>query len=337
MRVRKRRSARPVKAERPKAPTTATTEVLEVKSDNTINAKHEGKCPICGSPGKLVVEPRRTPAPARPPWFVICRTAGCKALDSGEWLREVVEAVGAPGGWDLLDNPLRYLSDYLETETYLSRKPAPLPSRASIDGCVSRLYTEPAAIDYATRTRGLTEPTLRRARVGWDGSAFTFPIYDAQGELVNWIRRPWPNAPTGRKYVTLRGRNRHNGGVELYPHPLPRGSWLLCEGLWDARIGRQHGLPVVTSTHGADTFLDDWLPLVRGRRVAVMYDIGAEAIMHKRVAQLREAGADAWPVELAKVLHQGNDLSDALTGGLTAEALIEFINSERPRRRRKAA
>jgi hypothetical protein len=252
-------------------------------------------------------------------------------------LREVVETVGAPGGWDLLDNPLSYLSAYLETETRLSREPAPLPSRASIDGYVSRFYTEPAAIDYATRTRGLTERTLRRARVGWDGSAFTFPIYDAQGELVNLVRRPWPDAPPGRKYLTLRGHNRHNGGVELYSRPLPGGSWLLVEGLWDALLGRQHGLPTVTSTHGADTFLEGWLPLVKDRRVAVMYDIGVEAIMHKRVAQLCEAGADAWPVELAKVLRKGKDLSDALIGGYTAEALIEFINSERPRRRRKAA
>jgi hypothetical protein len=335
MRVRKRRSARPVKAERSKTPTTATAEVLEVKGDNTVNAKYEGECPVCSSPGKLVVERRRTPGAAA--WFVICRTAGCKGLGSGEWLREAVAAVGAPGGWDLLDNPLSYLSDYLETETYLSREPASLPSRASIDGCVSRLYTEPDALDYAMNERCLTERTLRRARVGWDGSAFTFPIYDAQGELVNLVRRPWPDSPPGRKYLTLRGHNRHNGGVQLYPRPLPSGSWLLCEGLWDALLGRQHGLPAVTSTHGADTFLDGWLPLVRGRRVACMYDVGAEAIMHKRVAQLCEAGADAWPVELAKVLREGKDLSDALTGSWTAETLIEFISSERPRRRRKAA
>jgi hypothetical protein len=186
-------------------------------------------------------------------------------------------------------------------------------------------------MDYLVNERGLTEDTIREYKLGWesDPPAFTFPIYDAQGELVNLVRRPWPDAPDGRKYVTLRGRNRHNGGVELYPRPLPRGSWLLVEGLLDALLGRQHGLPALTSTHGVDTFLDEWLPLVRGRRVAVMYDVGAEPIMHKRVEQLRAAGAQAWPVELAKVLRQGKDLSDALTGDWTAQDILNLINRER--------
>jgi hypothetical protein len=341
MRVQKRRSARPEKAERSETTTPLTyiiAEGLEVTSNSSVNdtaaRKRIGECPLCHSPGKLTVEPRRSGPPW---WWVNCWTAGCRALGSGEWAREVAALVGAPGGGALLADPLLYLGDYLETETRTDREPEQLPSFASIDGRASRLFTVPDAIDHLLTERGLTERTVRRARVGWDGSAFTFPIYNGQGELVNLIRRPWPDAPDGRKYVTLRGRNRHNGGVELYPRPLPPGSWLLCEGLADALLGRQHGLPAVTSTHGVDTFLDEWLPMVRGKRVACMYDVGAEPIMHKRVAQLCAAGAQAWPVELGKVLREGKDLSDALTGGWTAEALIEFINSERDARRRRQA
>jgi hypothetical protein len=267
---------------------------------------------------------------------VNCWTAGCRA-QCGGWLREVAKVVGASGGDALLSDPLLYLSDYLETETRTDREPEQLPSLASIDGRASRLLTVPDAIDYLLTERGLTEDTITEHRIGWDGSAFTFPICDAQGELVNLVRRPWPDTPDGRKYVTLRGRNRHNGGVELYPRPLPRGAILLCEGLLDALLGRQHGLPAVTSTHGVDTFLDEWLPLVRGRRVAVMYDVGAEPIMHKRADQLCAAGAEAWPVELGQVLREGKDLSDALTGGWTAQALIEFIKRERGQRRRREA
>jgi hypothetical protein len=269
---------------------------------------------------------------------VNCWTAGCRA-QCGGWLREVAKVVGAPGGDALLSDPLRYLSDYLEAATRTDREPEQLPSLASIDGRASRLLTVPEAIDYLLTERGLTEDTITKHRIGWesDPPAFTFPIYDAQGELVNVVRRPLPHI-SGPKYVAMRGRNQHNSGVELYPRPLPRGSWLLCEGLLDALLARQHGLPAVTSTHGVDTFLDEWLPPVRGRRVAVMYDVGAEATMHKRVNQLCAAGAEAWPVELGQVLREGKDLSDALTGGWTAQALIEFIKRERgQRRRRKAA
>jgi hypothetical protein len=335
MRVRKRRSARPVGTERSNTATPTTAEIQEVKGDNTAgDTTHLGECPVCGSAGKLVIEPRHTPG--RPPYFVICRTATCKGLGSGEWLRAVADLVDAPGGWDILDSPLEYLSAYLEATSQGGAAQQP-PSLASVDGHASRLWTEPDPLAYALNVRGMSEETLRREQIGWDGKAFTFPIYDANGELVNWIRRPWPNAPAGAKYIGLRGHNRHNGGVELYPRPLPRGSWLVIEGLWDALLGRQHGLKAVTSTHGVDTFLPEWLPLVRSRRVAVMYDVGAETVMHRRVAQLREAGADAWPVQLAKVLRRGKDLSDALTGGWTADALAAFIKSEREAARRKQA
>jgi hypothetical protein len=332
MRVQKRRSARPRKAERSEttAPLTYIIAEGEVNGNGSVSdraaRRHIGECPLCHSPGKLTVEPRRS-APRR--WWVNCWTAGCRAQGSGEWAREVAAVVGAPGGGALLADPLRYLSDYLETETRTDRDPEQLPTLASIHGRASRLFTVPDAIGHLLTKRGLTERTLRRARVGWDGSAFTFPIYDAQGELVNLIRRPWPDMPDGRKYVTLRGRNRHNGGVELYPRPLPRGSWLLVEGLLDALLGRQHGLPAVTSTHGVDTFLEEWLPLVRGRRVAVMYDVGAEAVMRKRVAQLCAAGAQAWPVRLRLILPKGkSDLSDYLNGSGTKQDLKELIERE---------
>jgi hypothetical protein len=342
MRVRKRRSARPRKAERSETP----SPILEAHAErsrasvnnsafDTAARKHTGECPQCLRPGKLTVEPRQQLGYA--PWRVWCRTASCCDLSPGEWLREVAKTVNAPSGSHLLEEPLRYLSDYLEAETRTDREPEQIPSLASIHGRASRLLTTHDAFDYLTDKRGLTEDTITDHMIGWDGSAFTFPIHDSQGEVVNLVRRPWPDTPDGRKYITLRGRNRHNGGVELYPRPLPSGSWLLCEGLLDALLGRQEGLNAVTSTHGVDTFLDEWLPLVRGRRVAIAYDVGAEPIMHRRVAQLRAAGAEAWPVELSQVLRNGKDLSDALMGGWTAEALIEFINSERGSRRRRQA
>jgi hypothetical protein len=250
----------------------------------------------------------------------------CEA-DSREWLREVAELVGAPGGWALLDDPLRWLADYLESQARTDREPDQLPSLASIHGRASRLLTVPEAIDWLKDERGLTEDTIRRAGLGWESEppAFTFPILNAAGELVNVVRRPWPTEDP--KYRGCTGRNQHNGGVQLYPHPLPEGSWLLVEGLLDALLGRQEGLPqTVTGTAGVNTFLEEWLPLVRGRRVAVMYDVGAEKVMRRRVDALRAAGAEAWAVRLSELdLPPKGDLSDALTGGYDAADIINLI------------
>lgn len=294
---------------------------------------YTGTCPVCEREGKLVVKPRTDGSRG---WWVHCRSATCEA-DSSEWLHKVVELVSAPGGYALLQDPPKWLADYLEEEAHAnSEPPAPLPSMASIDGRASRLLTVPEAMDYLIK-RGLTEDTIEEYKLGWDSEppAFTFPIINAQEMLINWIRRPWPSLPDGPPYIARKGRNMHNEGVQLYPNVPPEGPLLIVEGLFDAILGRQEGLPTVTSTHGVGTFLDEWLPLFKRRRVAVMYDVGAEKVMDKHVAALRTAGAEAWQVRLSRLLRRGGgkDLSDALTGGYTKQDIKDLINSERRRAR----
>ncbi len=241
--------------------------------------------------------------------------------------------MGAPGGWHLLDNAPEYLSGYLHSAAHTDREPDQLPSPASIHGRHSRLWTTHDAIDYLLHERQLTEDTIRQNELGWDGSAFTFPIYDTQGDLVNLVRRPWPNAEPGQKYTSLYGRNRTNGGIQLYPDVPLTGPLLLCEGVLDALLGRQYGLQTVTSSQGVNSFLDEWLPLFSGRTVAVMFDVGAEKVMQGRAVALSAAGAEAWPVRLRLLLQEGSDLSDYLNGNGTVKELRELINREYRRAR----
>jgi hypothetical protein len=319
--------ARRVVRVRPPADTTPTT-AAEAKADDTpppAHTKHIGTCPVCDTPGKLTVEPRHD-LPGH--WWVNCWTC-----PSDGYLRAVAEVVGAPGGGHIKANAPAYLDGYLDSQTRTNRAPEPLPSFASIDGAVSRLFSEREPSYYLLHTRRLTEATICERGIGWDGSAFTFPIYDAQGELVNVVRRPWPNAEPGRKYISLSGRTRQNGGIQLYPDMPPDGPILLCEGLLDALLVRQYGLGAVTSSQGVNTFLDEWLPLFEGRRVAVCFDVGAEKVMVARVRALSAAGAaEAWPVRIGRLLPKGGkDLSDYLTGSGTRQELLELIHRERRR------
>jgi hypothetical protein len=268
--------------------------------------------------------------------WVKCFSCRAEGLTPGDELRALADAVGAPSASYVLEDPLKWLGEFCEQDTPSEEPRRALPSIGSIGNKVLRLRGNHRALSYMA-SRGLTKQTLRRNGVGWetDPPALTFPIKNAQGELVNFIRRPYPTVNAARKYITEQGRGAHNGGIQLYPQPLPKGKWLLVGGLLDALIGRQHGLYAITSTHGVGTFLDEWYTLVRSRRVAVMFDVGEEGAADVIVQRMREVGAEAWTVRLSELgLPPKADLTDALTGGYTAQDIKELIRSERTRSRR---
>jgi len=285
---------------------------------------YTGKCPQCLGDGKLKVS-TYTPAPGRLKWSVHCRSSECDP-PGGNWLCEVAELVGYTQT-EILDDPLRCLADYLDAEV-AAKDAEQLPSDGTRAGERSRLFSDVDGfypLNWLLEQRGLNEETIRERELGWNGSAFTFPIRDRQGDLVNVVRRPWP-ASRGPKYRAMAGRGEAQGGVQLYPLPLPNGSWLLVEGLLDALLGRQHGLPVVSPTHGVSSFPAAYLPLLRGRRVAVAFDVGVEQVTRHRVEQLRAAGARAWSVRLDKLgLPPKGDLTDYLSNGGTAQELIAHV------------
>jgi hypothetical protein len=298
----------------------------------TPQTKFTYDCLVCEGAGTLDVTRREQR------FLIDCWKCRANGLSGGDYLRALADALGYPGhAGNLRDNPFGYLGEPV-AQTATGLEPAKLPSSAALAGWQSRLFSD-AAIDWLITERGLTADTIADYGLGWDvdRSCFTFPVRDAAGELVNLVRRPWPHSPVSRsgkplKYIGQRGRDRYNGGTQLYPHPLPEGSWLLVEGLLDAILGRQENLPTVTGTAGV-AFLEEWLPLVRGRRIAVCYDVGAEKIMHNRVAQLRAAGAEAWPVRLRLLLRkgEGKDLTDFWQAGGTKDELIDLIKSEEGR------
>lgn len=318
------RAKRVAKHASPPKHTNVTTEA-EVTSKYT-PTKHTGTCPVCEGAGCLTVERR----PGDRGWWVNCWKADC--LQQGEYLRELAVLTGAPGGGAILSDPLRWLAAYLDEPSGRSEADE-LPSEASCAGWQSRLFSEYAALDYLTDERGLTDETIREFEIGWDGDAFTCPVRDEQGNIMQLVRKRWPEpwVIRGKRvpYKVLKGH-----GAQLYPRPLPARGWLLVAGTLDAVLGRQHGLPTVTSICGT-SFPQKWEPLVRGRKVFVCYDVGEETTMDSRVSHLRAAGAVATPVRLNRLLRrgQGKDLSDALTGGYTAQDIIRLIERERRRTR----
>jgi hypothetical protein len=242
-------------------------------------------------------------------------------LTGPEWLLAAAEALtGDPKMSGLLLSSPEVLTGPPVSALPDDYEPPQLPSSASMAGWQSRLWSEKEAVAWLLDERGLTERTVRRAGLGWDGS-LVIPCYDAHGKLANVVKRE------GGKY---KGWSRVK--QRLYRPLPPKGSpWLLIEGLLDCLLCRQEGIAeAITSTHGKG-FPPRALPLVKGRSIAVAYDAEprAEKAARSRVEQLNAAGAHAWVVRLSRLdLPLKGDLTDALLGGYTAEDIRNFVNAE---------
>jgi hypothetical protein len=205
-------------------------------------------------------------------------------------------------------------------------------SDAAVAGWCSALFSNGDALSYLLG-RGLSEATISTYKLGWNQNEklLTLPVYAAEGELVNVRRR---SLASGAKFRGLFGH-----GSQLYPDVPWRGPILLLAGEFDALIGRQHGLPAVTSTCGS-ALPDSLAPELAGRRVAVAYDVGEESAAKRTVAKLRSVGSLAWVVRLQllrwrtpgtarrKYLPIGGDLNDYFLAGGDADALLDLIRRE---------
>jgi hypothetical protein len=283
-----------------------------------LGERHTFACPSCGSRKANFAWKFDRDGIER--WFIGTFSSRCPG--GAECLRGIADAVGTGAG-DLLDNPRPFLEPYAVAnrhgQTVSDRSRAALPSIGSVHGWHERLLIVEDPLTYVFG-RGLSVATLVRYGLGFDGTHLTLPVYGKSGEIVN-LRRRLPQ--DGARPRGLRGR-----GSQLYPDVPRRGSILLVAGEFDALIGRQLGLPTVTTTCGAT------LPLhlgqaFAGRRVAVMYDVGEEIKAAKTVALLTSLKAKAWSVRLAELgLGEGGDLNAYYLDGGTKSLLVDLVRRE---------
>ncbi|WP_217915412.1 hypothetical protein [Miltoncostaea marina] len=248
-------------------------------------------------------------------WWVRCWACPGR----GEYLALLAEALDLPPGSGglLLDDPLTYLGDP-QAARATDREPAPLPSERQIARWQRALERSRAARLYVTHARGLDWTTIDRHQLGYDGSAVTLPVRDADGRLVN-LRRRFLDPGAGPKMVGLGGR-----GSQLYPTPPQRRRVVLCAGEFDALIARQHGIHAVTTTCGA-SLPGALVAALRpaGRGIAVVYDAGEQDQAAATARKLRAAGAQVRVVRLP--LPHGGDLTDWFRAGRTAAELRRLL------------
>jgi DNA primase len=192
----------------------------------------------------------------------------------------------------------------------------------------SRLWSGGRARAWLRR-RGLSEKTIRRFELGYDGEAITIPVRGAGGAIVN-LRRRFLDLDADPKIKGLYKR-----GTQLYPITTLDASpnWLvICEGELDALLLNQIGVAAITSTGGRAHWESEWTEYVAKRargRVAFVLDADATEIARRRAEEFRAAGIDAHAVDLTRSGHRGTtDVSDLVTKhGWTPRRLRTFLRS----------
>lgn len=238
--------------------------------------------------------------------------AGCPDGELGElvWLLVqdgpvVIQGNGATGGWEASPGDLGRTRQ---------RRRQPLPSVGVVVGCHDGLLSNSDRLTYLTDERGLTADTIERFKIGWhpDKEAYTIPMYDEHGELVN-MKYYRPDGDPKMWGVT--GHNE----ARLYPLPEfagdERDEVVFCEGELDALVARQEGLNAVTVTGGARTaWQDEWSHHFKDKRVFLVTDsdnpgrLLAQKVRQALKGVARQVVFVPLPYEVKK--KHGEDLSD---------------------------
>lgn len=172
------------------------------------------------------------------------------------------------------------LGDALKIERPDSSKPA----RPDIEpGLATEFHNTLMGLTGPIRTmlrerRGLTDDTLRRFQLGWDGQRVAIPIYDEFNVLVNFRLYKWNSNDDAWKVINYEDEHRNRyGEVRLYGiENLLDDSIediVYCEGELDRICAEQHGFAAVTATSGAGSWKPEWTKYFRGKkRVYIVQD-----------------------------------------------------------------
>ena len=125
--------------------------------------------------------------------------------------------------------------------------------------------------DMLRERRGLTDETIRRFQLGWDGERITIPIYDEFNTLVNFRRYKWNSNDDQWKvlnyvdeYNNSYGEVRIFGVDEVVDPTVEYIVW--AEGELDRICAEQHGFHAACATSGAGTWKPEWTRLFRNKK-----------------------------------------------------------------------
>jgi DNA primase len=155
------------------------------------------------------------------------------------------------------------------------KAPPPKKELKPMDPAVARRYHDNLGEKREWfRRRTLSDRIIDGQLLGYDGRAFTIPVWHPSGDLLTIrFRRDDSLGTQGPKYYGIEGRNQ----TLLYNQGALTGSRsvVICEGELDTLVLWQEGIPAVSSTNGAHGMVSIWEDvkhLFRCERILVSLD-----------------------------------------------------------------
>lgn len=192
----------------------------------------------------------------------------------------------------------------------IDKKQKPLPTAEQVEFWHKTLMGSQRAHKYVSEERGLTDETMRKYLVGWDGQRFTIPIYDEDGELVN-VRRYNPRARSHKDKMISWGPGHGSGRIYGLEVLAEHDEVLYAEGEWDRLVGMQAGFPTVTDTSGAAVFKPEWARHFKGKTIYFGFDDDkqGDAGAMKATQYLKAVAAGCHRIKLNTGI-EGGDITD---------------------------
>ena len=244
---------------------------------------------------------------------------------------------------------LRHMEDLSSTEAWfklgdslkIQRPDGTKPTRPEIDAGLPQHYHQALMAltgpirEVLTVRRGLTDDTLRRFKLGWDGERITIPIYDEFNTLVNFRRYKWNSTEDQWKvlnyvdeYDNSYGEVRIFGIERVTDPSIEAIVW--CGGEMDRICAEQHGFPTATATSGEGTWRPEWTRLFRDtKRVYLAQDndeAGRNATV--RLCEKLYKVTDVFIVNWPEDFPEKGDITDFFTKcGQTAEDFQRLLDT----------
>lgn len=189
--------------------------------------------------------------------------------------------------------------------------------------------------DVLRDRRGLTDETLRRFQLGWDGERVTIPVYDEFNELVNFRRYKWNSTDDQWKvlnytdeYNNAYGEVRIFGIDRVIDNNIDHVVW--CEGELDRIIAEQYGFVTACPTSGAGTWKPEWTKLFRNKKRVYLAQDNDEAGRNatKKLCEKLYRVVDVYIIKWPNDFPAKGDITDYFTQcGQTAGDFQELLDS----------
>jgi len=211
------------------------------------------------------------------------------------------------------------LGDALKIERPSTSKPA----RPEIDtDLIAKYHQQLMSMkgplrDILRDRRGLTDETLVKFQLGWDGERITIPIYDEFNTLVNFRRYKWNSDDDQWKvinYVDDRGNTygevRIFGIENLVDEDIEEIVW--AEGEMDRIINEQYGFPTACPTSGAGSWKPEWIRYFRNKKRVYLAQDNDEAgrLATKKLAERLNRVTDVYIINWPEDFPNKGDITD---------------------------